>query len=59
MLKVGNGASVISIAIGFLNLHLSSGLVIILNNIYYACYLFCKNIISVSCLDIEGYNISI
>jgi transposase InsO family protein len=58
VLKVGNGASVAAIAIGSLDLHLSSGLVMILNNVYYVPSI-CKNIISVSCLDIEGYDISI
>ena len=58
VLKVGNGANVSAVAIGSISLHLPSGLVLVLNNVYYAPSM-CKNIISVSCLDMDGFNISI
>ena len=54
ILKVGNGESISAIAIGSIRLQLDSGLNIILNNVYYVPSIS-KNIISVSCLDKDGY----
>ena len=53
-LKVGNGVSISAMAIGSIHLHLTNGLIINLNNVYYVPSI-CKNIISVSCLDKDGY----
>ena len=54
-MRVGNGSKVAMIAVGRLPLHLSSGLVLDLNN----CYLvpaLSMNIISGSCLMRDGYS---
>nr|AAX94813.1 retrotransposon protein, putative, Ty1-copia sub-class [Oryza sativa Japonica Group]ABA93176.1 retrotransposon protein, putative, Ty1-copia subclass [Oryza sativa Japonica Group] len=53
-IHVGNGASVVAVAVGTMPLSLPSGLVLELNNCY--CILaLCKNVISASCLQAEGY----
>jgi len=54
VLKVGNGASVSAITVGTLDLHLSSGFCLSLKNVYHVPSVF-RNIISVSCLDAEGF----
>ena len=54
VLKVGNGSSISAVTVGSLDLHLSSGLVLNLKNVYYVPSVF-RNIISVSCLDTEGF----
>lgn len=54
VLKVGNGASVSAITVGTIDLHLSSGLCLSLKNVYHVPSIF-RNIISVSCLDAEGF----
>jgi hypothetical protein len=54
VLKVGNGASISAIAVGTLDLHLSSGLCLSLRDVYHVPSVF-RNIISVSCLDAEGF----
>ena len=54
VLKVGNGSSISAVTVGSLDLHLSSGLVLNLKNVYYVPSVF-RNIISVSCLDAEGF----
>ena len=54
VLKVGNGASISAVAVGSLDLHLSSGLVLNLKNVYHVPSVF-RNIISVSCLDADGF----
>src|SRR5512136_379647 len=54
VLKVGNGSNISAMTVGSLDLHLSSGLVLNLKNVYYVPSVF-RNIISVSCLDAEGF----
>jgi transposase InsO family protein len=54
VLKVGNGSSISAVTVGSLDLHLSSGLVLNLKNVYHVPSVF-RNIISVSCLDAEGF----
>ncbi|KAH7668586.1 hypothetical protein IHE45_11G020300, partial [Dioscorea alata] len=54
-LRVGNGARVAAIEIGDYPLTLPSGLVLNLINCYYVPSMS-RNIISVSCLDNDGYN---
>jgi hypothetical protein len=54
-LRVGNGASVAVVVIGCVKLHLPSGLVIKLNDVYFVPSIS-KNIISISCLDMDGYD---
>jgi hypothetical protein len=57
--RVGNGAKVVTIAVGTFHLSLSSGLVLKLNNCY-CIPILCKNIISSSCLEeVDGYEIII
>ena len=58
VLKVGNGSCISAVAVGSLDLHLSSGLVLNLRNVYYFPSVF-RNIISVSCLDAEGFDFKI
>jgi Zinc knuckle len=58
LLWVGNGASVAAIAVGDLDLYLPSGLVLELNIIYYVHFIS-RNIISVSCMDKDGFVFSI
>ena len=53
-LRVGNGARVAALAIGTHDLTLLSGLVLQLSNCYYVPTMS-KNIISVSCLDNDGF----
>ena len=57
-LRVANGARVAALAVGSNHLSLSSGLVLILNNCYYVPCLS-KNIISISCLVEQGFEITI
>ena len=54
-LRVGNGARVAALAVGVYDLTLPSGLVFRLKNIYYVPVLN-RNIISVSCLDVDGFH---
>ena len=54
-LRVGNGARVAAIEIGDYSLTLPSGLIIVLTNCYYVPAMS-RNIISISCLDNDGYN---
>ncbi len=53
-IRVGNGARVAAVAVGTMPLSLPSGLVLELNNCYCIPTL-CKNVISASCLQAEGY----
>ena len=53
-LQVGNGARVATLEIGNYSLSLPSGLVILLKNCYFVPAMS-RNIISVSCLDMDGY----
>ncbi|KAK8957726.1 hypothetical protein KSP39_PZI001286 [Platanthera zijinensis] len=55
VLKVGNGASISAVAVGTLELPLPSGLYLTLFNVYHVPSIL-RNIISVSCLDAEGFN---
>jgi transposase InsO family protein len=57
-LYVGNGASVAAVAVGSVDLHLPSGLVLELNNVY-SVPSISKNIISASCLDMSDFSIVI
>ena len=54
-LRVGNGARVAALGIGNFSLALPSGLVILLKNCYFVLAMS-RNIISVSCLDMDGYS---
>ena len=57
-LRVGNRARVVVLSIGVMQLHLPSGFIVELNSFYYVPSLS-KNIISASCLLMEGYEFSI
>jgi hypothetical protein len=57
-LRVGNGARVAALAVGSFHLQLPSGLVLELDNCYHVPAIS-RNIISVSCLDKIGFDISI
>ncbi|KAL1225710.1 Retrovirus-related Pol polyprotein from transposon RE1 [Cardamine amara subsp. amara] len=57
-LRVGNGARVAALAVGTYHLSLPSGLVLDLHNCYYVPAIS-RNIISVSCLDLDGFDFSI
>ena len=54
-MRVGNGSKVDAIAVGMLPLHLTSGLVLDLNN-YYLVPTLSMNSISGSCLMRDGYS---
>ena len=53
-LRVGNGARVAALAIGTVSLALPSGMILELNNCYYVPAIS-RNIISISCLDMFGF----
>ena len=55
-LRVGNGARVAALAVGVYDLTFPSGLVFQLKNCYYVPAVS-KNIISVSCLDVDGFTL--
>ncbi|KAL1189337.1 Retrovirus-related Pol polyprotein from transposon TNT 1-94 [Cardamine amara subsp. amara] len=57
-LRVGNGARVAALAVGTYHLSLPSGLVLDLHNCYYVPAIS-RNIISVFCLDLDGFDFSI
>ena len=54
-LRVGNGAKVAALAVGTYELALPSGLILSLNNCYYVPAMS-RNIISVACLDLDGFD---
>ena len=54
-LRVGNGVRVVSLAVGVYDLTLPSGLVFQLKNCYYVPAVS-RNIISISCLDVDGFH---
>ena len=54
-LRVGKGAKVAALEQGDYELTLPSGLVILLRNCYYVPAMS-RNIISISCLDLDGYS---
>ena len=54
-LRVGNGAGVAALVVGVYDLNFPSGLVLQLNNCYYVLAVS-KNIISVSCLDMDRFH---
>ena len=54
-LRVGNGARVATLAVGVYDLTLPSVLVFQLKNCYYVLVVS-RNIISVSCLDVDGFH---
>jgi transposase InsO family protein len=53
-LHVGNGASVAAVAVGNVELSLPSGLVIKLRHVYFVPSIS-RNIISISCMDMDGF----
>jgi hypothetical protein len=53
-LRVGNGASVAAVAVGDLDLHLPSGLILELSSVYFVPSIS-RNIISVLCMDMDGF----
>jgi hypothetical protein len=57
-LRVDNRASVTVVAVGDLDLHLPSGLVLELSSVYFVPSIS-RNIISVSCMDMDGFTFSI
>ncbi|MES7295865.1 C2HC-type zinc finger protein [Cutibacterium acnes] len=57
-LRVGNGAKVPALAVGTYLLSLPSGLILELNNCYFVPAIS-RNIISISLLDLEGYDFSV
>jgi hypothetical protein len=58
LLWVGNGASVATVIVGDLDLHLPSGLILELKDIYFVPSIS-RNIISVSCIDMDYFTFSI
>ena len=54
-LQVGNGALVAAVTTGSIELYLPSGLVMELENVYFVPSIS-KNIISVSCLEMNGFS---
>ena len=54
-LRVGNGEKVTALAVGSYELTFPSGLLLVLDNCYYVP-IMCRNIISVSCLDNDGFS---
>lgn len=57
-LHIGNGASIAAVAIGNLELYLPNGLVLKLKVVYFVLSIS-RNIISISCLDMDGYDFMI
>ena len=57
-LRVGNGSRIAALEVGDLEKALPSGLVFCLENIYYVPAMS-RNIISISCLDRNGFSIVI
>ena len=57
-LRVGNGVKVAALAVGTFHLSLPTGMVLELKNCYYIPAIS-RNIISVSCLDIDGFDFTI
>ena len=55
-LRVGNGARVVALAVGIYTLSLPSGLILDLKDCYFVPTLT-ENIISISCLDLDGFTI--
>ena len=55
LIRVGNGARVVALVVGVYDLTLPSELVFQLKNCYYVPAMS-KNIISVSCLDVDGFH---
>jgi hypothetical protein len=58
ILLIDNGASVVVVAVVDLDLYLSSGLTLELNSVYFVPSIS-RNIISVSCMDMDGFTFSI
>jgi gag-polypeptide of LTR copia-type len=58
LLLIDNGASVAVVVVGDLDLHLPSGLTLELNSVYFFPSIS-RNIISVSCMDMDGFTFSI
>jgi hypothetical protein len=58
LLRVGNGASVVVIVVGDLDLYLPSGLILEFSSVYFI-FSISRNIIFVSCMDMDGFTFSI
>ena len=56
ILRVGNGARVAALAVGIYTLSLPNGLILDLKDCYFVSALT-KNMISISCLDLDGFMI--
>ena len=54
-LRMGNGARVVVVTVGEVNLKLANGHSFVLDTCYYVPFII-KNIISISCLNKLGYN---
>jgi hypothetical protein len=57
-LRIGNGASVTVVAVGDLDLQLPSELILELSSVYFVSSIS-RNIISVSCMDMDDFTFSI
>jgi GAG-pre-integrase domain/Integrase core domain len=57
-LRVDNGANVAAVVVGDLDLHLPSGFILDLSSVYFVPSIS-RNIISVSCMDMDGFTFSI
>jgi hypothetical protein len=57
-IRNGNRASVAAVAVGDLDLHLPSGLILEFSSVYFFPSIS-RNIISVSCMDMDGFTFSI
>jgi transposase InsO family protein len=57
-LRVGNGTCIFAMAVGNVEITLSSGFVLELKDVYVVPSIT-RNIISISCLDLDGFNVAI
>ena len=57
-LRVGNGTCIFAMAVGKVEITLSSGFVLELKDVYVVPSIT-QNIISISCLDLDGFNVAI
>jgi hypothetical protein len=53
-IQVNNRASVAAVVVGYLDLHLSSGLILEFSSVYFVPSI-CRNIISVSRMDMDDF----
>jgi hypothetical protein len=54
-LRVGNGAQVAAVTVGRIELYLPSGFILELENVYFVPTIS-RNIISISCLEMNGFS---